>query len=125
MEYFCPTRARADSRSRADAARALLLRPLGDGPRHSVSVPRGASRPSSLPVVWLLLRGLEAVGGKAMKAFVDTTWTKSAIMKQLRKHAKADKIEKGYYWEDGKGCAIGCTIHSGDHAEYEPRFGIP
>jgi hypothetical protein len=63
--------------------------------------------------------------GDDMRAFVDTTVTKAAVLRQLRAHAKADEIVKGRYWEDGKGCAVGCTIHSGDHAEYEPRFGIP
>lgn len=50
---------------------------------------------------------------------------KTNILKQLAKHRKADEIVKGQYWQDGKGCAVGCTLYSGDHAEYEPRFGIP
>ena len=60
-----------------------------------------------------------------MLAFVNTTVTKSVVMKQLRAHAKADQIIKGRYWKGGKGCAIGCTIHSSNPAEYETRFGIP
>ena len=58
-------------------------------------------------------------------AFKNTEITKPKIMAQLRAHAKADEIIKGQYWKDGKGCAVGCTIHSGNHAEYESRFGIP
>ncbi|MBS4051912.1 MAG: hypothetical protein KGZ69_11995 [Methylomonas sp.] len=50
---------------------------------------------------------------------------KAAILAQLQAHYDADEIVKGQYWEDGKGCAVGCTIHSGDHMEYEGRFGIP
>ena len=50
---------------------------------------------------------------------------KTKILAQLRRHAKADQLVKGQYWEAGKGCAVGCTIYSGNHAEYEPRFGIP
>lgn len=50
---------------------------------------------------------------------------KTGIIRQLKAHAKADEIEKGIYWQNGKGCAVGCTIHGNDHAEYEPRFGIP
>jgi hypothetical protein len=50
---------------------------------------------------------------------------KTAIIAQLKAHHKADEFVKGFYWEDGKGCAVGCTLHSGRHAEYEPRFGIP
>ena len=58
-------------------------------------------------------------------AFKDTTITKPAILRQLRAHAAADQIVKGRYWQNGKGCAVGCTIHSSKHAEYESRFGIP
>jgi len=50
---------------------------------------------------------------------------KDAIMLQLSAHRKADEIIHGTYWENGKGCAVGCTIHSGIHSEYETRFGIP
>jgi hypothetical protein len=60
-----------------------------------------------------------------MLAFINTTVTKDEIMRQLRAHAAADDIIKGQYWQDGKGCAVGCTIHSGEHIEYESRFGIP
>src|ERR1700677_5366688 len=50
---------------------------------------------------------------------------KADIIAQLGMHRRADQITKGRYWDGGKGCAVGCTIHSGNHAEYEPRFGIP
>lgn len=50
---------------------------------------------------------------------------KDAILAQLYAHAAADQIVKGYYWENGKGCAVGCTLHSSQHKEYEDRFGIP
>jgi hypothetical protein len=60
-----------------------------------------------------------------MLAYHSDPALKSAILAQLQAHHDADQIVKGQYWQDGKGCAIGCTIHSGSHAEYEPRFGIP
>ena len=50
---------------------------------------------------------------------------KVAILAQLEAHRAADDIVHGQYWKAGKGCAVGCTIHSGQHAEYEIRFGIP
>jgi hypothetical protein len=50
---------------------------------------------------------------------------KTAILAQLQAHHDADEIVQGQYWEHGKGCAVACTIHGSDHAEYEPRFGIP
>ena len=60
-----------------------------------------------------------------MLAFQNTTVTKPQIIKKLKAHAKADDFIKGTYWENGKGCAVGCTIESGNHIEYETRFGIP
>jgi hypothetical protein len=60
-----------------------------------------------------------------MLAFTETKITKPQIISQLQAHAKADEFVKGLYWQDGKGCAVGCTIHSENHAEYEDRFGIP
>ena len=60
-----------------------------------------------------------------MFAFTDTPVTKQQLLDQLRAHAAADQIVKGTYWENGKGCAVGCSVHCGDHAQYETRFGIP
>ncbi len=60
-----------------------------------------------------------------MLAFHGDPSQKAAILRQLVLHAEADQIVKGRYWEGGKGCAVGCTIHSGLHAKYESRFGIP
>lgn len=60
-----------------------------------------------------------------MLAFTNTTHTKDQVLTQIRAHAEADEIVKGQYWENGKGCAVGCTLHSGNHVEYEFRFGIP
>ena len=44
---------------------------------------------------------------------------------QVRAHRQADQLVKGQYWQDGKGCAIACTIHSSDHYAYEIEMGIP
>jgi hypothetical protein len=60
-----------------------------------------------------------------MIAFHSDEKIKAAVIRQLRSHEEADEIVKGRYWEGGKGCAVGCTIHSGEHVEYETRFGIP
>lgn len=50
---------------------------------------------------------------------------KTAIISELEAHRAADQIVQGQYWANGKGCAVGCTVKSANHAEYEPRFGIP
>ena len=50
---------------------------------------------------------------------------KRKYLARVRAHAKADEIIHGTYWENGKGCAVGCTIHSYLHANYEDELGIP
>jgi len=60
-----------------------------------------------------------------VKSYHSDPAIKVAVLAQLAQHAKADEIVKGRYWEGGKGCAVGCTVHSGAHVEYESRFGIP
>ena len=50
---------------------------------------------------------------------------KNATVATMAAHRKADRLVKGLYWENGRGCAVGCLIHGSDHALYEPRFGIP
>ena len=37
---------------------------------------------------------------------------KAKYMRRIRAHAKADEIVKGAYWEDGKGCAVGCIVET-------------
>jgi len=60
-----------------------------------------------------------------MLAYHNDPNIKSAILAQLEAHAKADEIVQGVSWDNGKGCAVGCTLHSYNHMEYETRFGIP
>ena len=50
---------------------------------------------------------------------------KAKYLRRVRAHAKADELIKGTGWEDGKGCAIGCTLHAYDHAQYPIELGIP
>ncbi len=50
---------------------------------------------------------------------------KKKYVDRLKAHAKADELIKGSYWENGKGCAVGCTIHSNKHNAYEVELGLP
>lgn len=50
---------------------------------------------------------------------------KARYLERVAGHADADEIIKGRYWEAGKGCAVGCTIHGETHADYERELGIP
>jgi hypothetical protein len=60
-----------------------------------------------------------------MKAFHGKKTIKAKYLSRIRAHAAADEIEKGFYWQRGRGCAVGCTIHGSDHAAYETELGIP
>ena len=55
---------------------------------------------------------------------------KEAVIRQLREHKRLDQITQQIYWEDGRGCHLGCLTHinssCGDpHKATERLFGIP
>jgi hypothetical protein len=50
---------------------------------------------------------------------------KTRYLARVEGHAAADEIVKGQYWEAGKGCAVGCTIHGTSHENFEQELGIP
>ena len=60
-----------------------------------------------------------------MHAFHNDATLKATYLARVRAHRAADQLIHGQYWEHGKGCAVGCTIHSGHHADYETVLGIP
>ena len=65
-----------------------------------------------------------------MKAFHGKKEIKRKYLKRVIAHRKADEIIKGKYWEEGKGCAVGCTLEKDNknkklHSLYEKKLGIP
>lgn len=61
-----------------------------------------------------------------MLAFHNNKAVKKKYLDRVNAHQLADEIMQGYgYWNNGKGCAVGCTLHSGDHGAYETELGIP
>ncbi len=62
---------------------------------------------------------------KTLRAFHGKQEVKDKYIERVQAHATADEIVKGKYWEDGKGCAVGCTIEGSDHERYETELGIP
>jgi len=50
---------------------------------------------------------------------------RTKYLSRVKLHYKMDEIISGTYWENGKGCAVGCTIHGNEHARYETELGIP
>lgn len=62
-----------------------------------------------------------------MRAFHGNAAVKTEYLARLSAHEVADEIIHGTYWQNGKGCAVGCTVHLNDnaHAAYESQLGIP
>jgi hypothetical protein len=65
------------------------------------------------------------IPARKLIAFHGDVKVKAKYEARIHAHKLADQIIHGTYWEDGKGCAVGCTIHSDNHAEYETLLGIP
>ncbi len=60
-----------------------------------------------------------------MGAFHNDASIKETYLARVRQHRAADELIHGKYWENGRGCAVGCTIHSSVHLAYEVELGIP
>jgi hypothetical protein len=68
-----------------------------------------------------------------MLAYHNDPAIKSALIASLEDHAAHDRIKQGSYWQDGKGCAVACTLQGvdeiaaihGKHQMYEVYFGVP
>jgi hypothetical protein len=50
---------------------------------------------------------------------------KAKYLKRVNAHFKADEIIQGATGQDGKGCAVWCTLNKYEHQAYEVELGIP
>lgn len=60
-----------------------------------------------------------------MKAFHNDEKIKEIYLTRVMARRAADEIIQGIYWGSGKGCGVGCTIHSSKHKRFEAELGIP
>lgn len=62
-----------------------------------------------------------------MKAYHGNKDTKSKYIERMKAHMAADELVRGngIGFEDGKGCAVGCTLNKYDHLAFEIELGIP
>ena len=58
-------------------------------------------------------------------AFHGQQAVKDKYVSRVIAHRAAERLVRGTGWEDGKGCAIGCTLEKYEHAAYETELGIP
>lgn len=61
----------------------------------------------------------------AVLSYHDDKAVKTKFVARARAHQKADEIVKGQYWEDGKGCAVGCLVHGSSHNKLAEELAIP
>lgn len=60
-----------------------------------------------------------------MQTFHNDPSIKAELVAQLKDHYEADEIIQGQYWQDGKGCAVGCCVHGNDHNLFPVMHGLP
>jgi hypothetical protein len=60
-----------------------------------------------------------------MKTFHNDQKIKDKYVARVQSHMEADAIIQGTGWENGKGCAVGCTLENYNPKQYEIELGIP
>src|ERR1700679_923662 len=50
---------------------------------------------------------------------------KDKYLARIAEHRKLDHLAKGQTGQNGRGCAVWCTLNTYSHAAYEPELGIP
>lgn len=60
-----------------------------------------------------------------MLAFHGDQAIKDKYIARVKAHREADRLIRGQGWENGRGCAVGCTLEAYDHSRYPVELGIP
>lgn len=60
-----------------------------------------------------------------MLAYHNDSTLKDKIVSQMAEHRRLEQLIQGTGWEDGKGCMIGCALHSYDHSKLPEAIGVP
>jgi hypothetical protein len=60
-----------------------------------------------------------------LQAFHNDQAIKDRYLARVRAHREADNLVRGQGWENGRGCAVGCTLEAYDHSRYPTELGIP
>jgi hypothetical protein len=57
--------------------------------------------------------------------FFGETSLKAAVRHRVAEHQRLDQIAQGTYWNNQRGCFIGCSLHSNKHSDFERLLGLP
>jgi hypothetical protein len=70
---------------------------------------------------------MPATTTKPLRGWHGDAELKAATIAEMKAHREADELVRGFYFRDGKGCAVGCLTRDpeGGHAQYPERWGIP
>lgn len=60
-----------------------------------------------------------------MLSFFNDQLLKDLHIARVNTHISAGDLIHGVYWKNGRGGAVGCTVHSGDFLFYERDLGLP
>jgi hypothetical protein len=60
-----------------------------------------------------------------LRAFHNDPSVKEKYLARVNAHMAADNLIRGVGWENGRGCAVGCTLEAYEHDRYETELGIP
>lgn len=60
-----------------------------------------------------------------MQAFHNDPAVKAKYVNRIAAHIAADNLIHGIGWENGKGCAVGCTFEAYEHARGPVELGLP
>jgi len=57
--------------------------------------------------------------------FFGETSLKAAVRHRVAEHQRLDQIAQGTYWNNQRGCFIGCSLHSNKRSDFERLLGLP
>jgi len=60
-----------------------------------------------------------------MLAYHNDKAIKAKYVNRMKAHIAADELVRGVGFENGRGCAVGCTLNKYDHKAFEAELGIP
>ncbi len=60
-----------------------------------------------------------------LTAYHGSNKIKSKYVKRMKDHITNDELVHGVGFENGKGCAVGCTLNRYDHKCYQNELGLP
>jgi hypothetical protein len=63
--------------------------------------------------------------GLPMLAFHNDAAVKKKYVARVAAHRRADELERGATGQNGRGCAVWCTLDAYDHSRYPVELGIP